>query len=158
MRKARVKGKLQAKVKVSTPTVDAVLSDAPQSDTARAETTAVLALTAVFVAIMVEGLLVAASGFMSEEWDGIVQVRRTQRRLRSRVRPRTEPALPRPRPQSNVLPIFAPTLGLFLLGSSSYGAHPRKRRTQLFVPSPALRDGTLTRGCAAGVWKAYGKQ
>jgi hypothetical protein len=75
MRKARAKGTLQAKVKVSTPTVDAALGNAAPSELARNETTAVLLLTAVFLAIMVEGLLVASSGFMSEQWDGFVQAR-----------------------------------------------------------------------------------
>jgi hypothetical protein len=83
MRKLRAKGRLQAKVKVSTPTVDAVLGDAPPSETAQAETSAVLALTAVFLLIMVEGLLVAASGFMSEEWDGIIQARAAPARARA---------------------------------------------------------------------------
>ncbi len=74
-RKARVKGRVQAKVKVSTPAVDAAL-DAPPTEAGRAETSALLALSAGFVAILVEGLLVASSGFMSDEWDGIVQARR----------------------------------------------------------------------------------
>jgi hypothetical protein len=75
MRKARVKGRLQAKVKVSTPTADAALGNAPPTEVARAETTAVLALTAVFAVFMIEGFIVASSGFMSEEWDAIVQAR-----------------------------------------------------------------------------------
>ena len=120
MRKARVKGKLQAKVKVSTPMVDAVL-DAPPSEQARGETQAVLALTGVFLAIMVEGLLVAGSGFMSEEWDGFVQVS-VACSCAAACFSRAHAVTSCPAHQANVLPIFAPTLGLFLAGSSAYGA------------------------------------
>jgi len=38
-------------------------------------------LTAVFSAIILEGLLVASSGFMSDEWDGIVQASRRVNRV-----------------------------------------------------------------------------
>jgi hypothetical protein len=116
----RGKTRPQPKVTVSTPTVDRALSDAPPTVEAQNETTALLLLTLVFVIILVEGLLVAASGFMSEEWDGIVQVR--PRGYAGRCCAPIA-ALTRGRgPQNNVLPLFAPTLGLFLLGSSSYGA------------------------------------
>ena len=72
-RKARAKGKVEPKVKVVTPTVDAAL-DAPPTKVGEAETAALQALAAVFVAILIEGLLVASSGFMSEEQDTWVQV------------------------------------------------------------------------------------
>ena len=88
-------GRPQAKVKVVTPLVDAALDEAPTA-AGQAETSALALLTLVFVLILAEGLLVASSGFMSEAQDAWVT--------------------------STVLPAFAPTLGVFLLGSSAYGA------------------------------------
>ena len=73
-RKARAKGKVQPKVKVLTPTVDAAL-DEPPTQAGQAETAALLALSAVFAAILVEGLTVASAGFMSDDMDTWVQVR-----------------------------------------------------------------------------------
>ena len=74
-RKARAKGKVQPKVKVLTPAVDAAL-DAPPTEAGQAETAALLALAGVFTAILGEGLMVAAAGFMSDDMDAWVQVRR----------------------------------------------------------------------------------
>ena len=155
MRKARVKGKLQAKVKVSTPTVDAALDGAPPTELAQAETTAVLGLTAVFAAIMIEGLLVAASGFMSEEWDGIVQARAPPSlRLAPRRLTSCTPALAGKgaahlRPHAG----FLPAVLVRIRCVCSYAATLRSR--------VRWRAGTGTgadAGNAAGVWKAYGKQ
>ena len=142
----RGKTRPQPKVTVSTPTVDRALGDAPPTVEAQNETTALLLLTLVFIIIIVEGLLVASSGFMSEEWDGIVQVR--PRRCCAPIA-----ALTRSRgAQNNVLPLFAPTLGLFLLGSSSYGA--AAARLAGFARARVPSRARLTR--AAGVWKTYG--
>ena len=127
----RGKTRPQPKVTVSAPVVERAMSEAPPTPAAQNETAALLALTAVFLAIIVEGLLVASSGFMSEEWDGIVQVRpwRGAARGCAHRRARADAA-----PQNNVLPIFAPTLGLFLLGSSAYGAARAARAVAPALP------------------------
>lgn len=110
-------GRTQAKVKVVTPLVDAALDEAPTA-AGQAETTALAALTLVFLTILGEGLLVATAGFMSEEQDGWVT--------------------------ANVLPAFAPTLGLFLFGSSAYGACRTSRCLRALTPLPRrLQDGRL---------------
>ena len=109
------------------------MSEAPPTPAAQNETAALLALTAVFLAIIVEGLLVASSGFMSEEWDGIVQARPRCAAPRGCAPRRARADAPA---QNNVLPIFAPTLGLFLLGSSAYGAGHAARALS---PTPARR-------------------
>jgi hypothetical protein len=89
-----VKGAVLPKVKVVTPLVDAALDEAP-SPAGQAEGAALVALAAVFVVILGEGILVASSGFMSEDFDQLVQ--------------------------GKVLPLFTPTLLVFLAGSSAYG-------------------------------------
>jgi hypothetical protein len=160
MRKARAKGRLQAKVKVSTPTADAALGNAPPTEVARAETTAVLALTAVFSVFMIEGFLVASSGFMSEEWDGIVQAR-THTALhrcfaptaRCQLRPayRHRPARFRGR-RTCCLPSH-PRL------ACSWQGHPRMVRAWAYCfPSLPTLTHAPARATCAGVWKAYGQQ
>jgi hypothetical protein len=89
-----VKGKVTPRVKVVTPLVDAAL-DAPPTEAGKSEAAVLTALAVVFFAILGEGLLVASSGFMSAEMDQLVQTR--------------------------VLPVFTPTLLVFLAGSSLYG-------------------------------------
>ena len=156
MRKARVKGKLQAKVKVSTPTVDAALDGAPPTESAQAETTAVLGLTAVFAAIMIEGLLVAASGFMSEEWDGIVQARAPPRlRLAPRRLTRCTPAL-----AGKGAAHLRAHAGFFPAVLVRVWCVCMRRRHVAFESALVLfgAGAGADASNAAGVWKAYGKQ
>jgi hypothetical protein len=115
-RKARAKGKVQPKVKVVTPTVDAAL-DEPPTQAGQAETAALLSLSAVFAAILVEGLTVASAGFMSDDMDTWVQVRPLCSLEVNDAHRFFWCCF-----QATILPLFTPTLLLFLLGSSSYGA------------------------------------
>lgn len=88
-------GKIEPKVKVVSPVVDAVTGKAEPSPIGAAETTAVQILGVLFVIVLVEGLLLAASGFLPDEWDEFVAV--------------------------NLYPSYSYTVLSFLGGSTLYG-------------------------------------
>lgn len=74
---------------------DAVYGDQPMSQIQQLETAVVQGLGLVFLLILAEGIFLGASGFMSAEMDQLAQ--------------------------DVVYPLFTPTLGLFLAGSTAYG-------------------------------------
>ena len=74
---------------------DSVYGDQPPSQIQQVETTVVQGLGLLFLLILAEGIFLGASGFMSAEMDALAQ--------------------------DVVYPLFTPTLGLFLAGSSAYG-------------------------------------
>ena len=156
-RKQRYAAKVKPKVQVLTPIVDSAMGTggAAPPETAEAETRYLLGLTAVFAAILLEGLLVAGSGFMAEEYDQLVQVRRS-----ASIPSRTPEELPsHTRAQDRVLPIFGPTVLLFLAGSSAYGVsslprlagHSHKRGTLSQAARrslESLQQAEVKRACA----------
>ncbi|MEW5307197.1 MAG: hypothetical protein WDW38_002567 [Sanguina aurantia] len=89
------KGKVEAKVKVTSPLVDAVSGRTPATPQTEAETTYITFLFGFFVLIITEGLTLAASGFMPEEIDAFVQ--------------------------DYLYPSYSPTVLAFLGASSLYG-------------------------------------
>ncbi|KAI7844289.1 hypothetical protein COHA_002087 [Chlorella ohadii] len=94
-RKAGGGGKKQQGPKVIAPVRDQVYGGGPQTPVQKAENTVVATLAVLFFVILIEGILVAGSGFMSEEMDAWVA--------------------------GTVLPAFTPTMGLFLAISTGYG-------------------------------------
>jgi len=80
---------------VVSATRDSVYGDKPPSQIQQVETTVVQGLGLLFLLILAEGIFLGASGFMSAEMDALAQ--------------------------DVVYPLFTPTLGLFLAGSSAYG-------------------------------------
>lgn len=80
---------------VVSATRDSVYGDGPQSAMQQFETNVVGFLGLLFVVILLEGIFLGASGFLSEEADQFAQ--------------------------DVVYPLFSPTLGLFLAGSTAYG-------------------------------------
>jgi hypothetical protein len=80
---------------VVSATRDSVYGDGPQSQMQQVETTVVQGLGLLFVLILAEGIFLGASGFMSAEMDQLAQ--------------------------DYVYPLFTPTLGVFLAGSTAYG-------------------------------------
>eukprot|EP00197_Chlamydomonas_leiostraca_P008782 CAMPEP_0202865738 /NCGR_PEP_ID=MMETSP1391-20130828/6329_1 /ASSEMBLY_ACC=CAM_ASM_000867 /TAXON_ID=1034604 /ORGANISM="Chlamydomonas leiostraca, Strain SAG 11-49" /LENGTH=162 /DNA_ID=CAMNT_0049545615 /DNA_START=120 /DNA_END=609 /DNA_ORIENTATION=+ len=94
MRSRRNK-KVEPKVKVESAVVDAVTGKGPAPPTAQAETTFITGLMFLFGVILLEGLLIAGTGFLPEEWDAFV---------------------------TDVLyPGYTPTVFSFLMGSTAYG-------------------------------------
>ena len=81
--------------KVVSATRDSVYGDQPPSQIQQVETTVVQGLGLLFLLILAEGIFLGASGFMSAEMDQLAQ--------------------------DVVYPLFTPTLGLFLAGSTAYG-------------------------------------
>ena len=79
-------------------------------------------LALLFIAILGEGLLVAGSGFLSDENDKLIQARDTASKesLLQESRWQTLMLMPLVR-QDVVLPAFTPTVGIFLTSSSGYG-------------------------------------
>lgn len=66
-----------------------------QTDEAEFENKVVLTLISIFGLIIVEGLFLAGSGFLSDDWSDF---------------------------GSNIVyPLFSPTVGVFFLGSAAYG-------------------------------------
>ncbi|GAX83436.1 hypothetical protein CEUSTIGMA_g10861.t1 [Chlamydomonas eustigma] len=94
-RRGKKGGKVEPQVKVNAPVVDAVTGKAPATPESQYETAAVLTLFYFFLAILVEGLLLAGSGFFPEEWDQFIQ--------------------------DKIYPSYSPTVLLFLSMSSFYG-------------------------------------
>jgi hypothetical protein len=80
---------------VVSATRDSVYGDQPPSQIQQVETTVVQGLGLLFALILAEGIFLGASGFMSAEMDALAQ--------------------------DVVYPLFTPTLGVFLAGSSAYG-------------------------------------
>lgn len=74
---------------------DSVYGDGPQSSIQQFETVFVQVLAFLFFLILGEGIFLGASGFMSQEADQFAQ--------------------------DVVYPLFSPTLGVFLAGSTVYG-------------------------------------
>jgi hypothetical protein len=95
IRRGKKGGKVKPQVKVNAPVVDAVTGKAPATPESQIETAAVLTLFYFFLAILVEGLLLAGSGFLPEEWDQFIQ--------------------------DKIYPSYSPTVLLFLGVSSFYG-------------------------------------
>lgn len=101
------KGKSDATKKpydVVSATRDSVYGDGPQSSVQQFETNVVGFLGLLFVVILLEGIFLGASGFLSEEADQFAQ--------------------------DVVYPLFSPTLGLFLAGSTAYGLWKTKERPE----------------------------
>lgn len=101
------KGKSDAGKKpfeVVSATRDSVYGDGPQSSMQQFETNAVGFLGLLFAVILLEGIFLGASGFLSEEADQFAQ--------------------------DVVYPLFSPTLGLFLAGSTAYGLWKTKERPE----------------------------
>ncbi|KAI8468274.1 MAG: hypothetical protein J3K34DRAFT_470985 [Monoraphidium minutum] len=91
----RSRRKIEAQVKVESAAVAQATGALPQTPVGAAETAAVQALGIFFTFILMEGLLLAGSGFLPESWDSFIE---------------------------NVLyPSFSPQMLLFLAGSSAYG-------------------------------------
>jgi hypothetical protein len=80
---------------VVSATRDSVYGDGPQSALQQFETNVIGFLGLLFGVILLEGIFLGASGFLSEEADQFAQ--------------------------DVVYPLFSPTLGLFLAGSTAYG-------------------------------------
>lgn len=80
---------------VVSATRDSVYGDGPQSSMQQFETAFVQVLGILFLLILAEGIFLGASGFLSEEVDQFAQ--------------------------DVVYPLFSPTLGVFLAGSTAYG-------------------------------------
>lgn len=80
---------------VVSATRDSVYGDGPQSALQQFETNVIGVLGLLFGVILLEGIFLGASGFLSEEADQFAQ--------------------------DVVYPLFSPTLGLFLAGSTAYG-------------------------------------
>ena len=98
MLKKRRKKKKTAEEKpyqVVSATRDSVYGDGPQSSMQQFETVFVQVLGFLFLLILLEGIFLGASGFLSEEADQFAQ--------------------------DVVYPLFSPTLGVFLAGSTAYG-------------------------------------
>jgi hypothetical protein len=125
-RRAKAQAKIQAKVKVNAPIVEAA-KEGQTTESGRTETAVLLALALVFGAIILEGLLVASSGFLADEADGWIQARGRRRRFvkslsvdissrrtscpRSRLR--LASSLPAPAPTVRSLSLTAWLLSLF---------------------------------------------
>lgn len=119
-------------------------------------------LSLLFLIILLEGIAVGGSGFLSEEGDKFVLVRA---RVDAAPLPATVAAAPRgargesdagrlpTHEQDYIYPAFTPSIGFFLLCSSVYGASPL---AVAFCRQPAARATHAdTRGPGAtGVWKA----
>lgn len=80
---------------VVSATRDQVYGDGPISEAQKLETTIISILSFLFLLILGEGIFLGASGFLSERADQFAQ--------------------------DVVYPLFSPTLGVFLAGSSAYG-------------------------------------
>eukprot|EP00897_Mesotaenium_endlicherianum_P010626 jgi/Mesen1/9592/ME000657S08874 len=74
-----------------------LLAAEPTEEERQIESAAVASLGVIFLLIMVEGLLLAASGFLPDEWDDVIV--------------------------KYVYGSFSPTVGLFLLGAVLYGLY-----------------------------------
>jgi len=93
--KARRKGRVEPKVKVDSAVVDQVTGKTAPVPASQAESAYVAGLTALFVAVIAEGLLLAGSGFLPEEVDTFVR--------------------------EKLYPTYSYTVLAFLGGSSLYG-------------------------------------
>jgi len=93
--KARRKGRVEPKVKVASAVVDQVTGKTAPVPASQAESAYVTGLTALFVAVLAEGLLLAGSGFLPEEVDNFVR--------------------------EKLYPTYSYTVLAFLGGSSLYG-------------------------------------
>lgn len=72
VRGRKKRSKVEAKVKVVSPVVDAVTGKTEQTPIGAAETVAVQWLGFIFLVVIVEGLMLAGSGFLPEELDAWV--------------------------------------------------------------------------------------
>uniref|UniRef100_A0A7S3RAG4 Uncharacterized protein n=1 Tax=Dunaliella tertiolecta TaxID=3047 RepID=A0A7S3RAG4_DUNTE len=94
-RRARKSTQDGPKVKVNAPAVDATRGDAPLSPEAKAETNLVSGMLFLFYTIIIEGLVIAGSGFLPEDWEDFIS--------------------------NSLYPNYTPTVLLFLGLSSAYG-------------------------------------
>mmetsp|Transcript_18802 Transcript_18802/g.32081 ORF Transcript_18802/g.32081 Transcript_18802/m.32081 type:complete len:198 (+) Transcript_18802:60-653(+) len=114
--KSRRTRKIEPQVKVESAAVDAVTGKGPASPIAEAETNYLTAMLALFGLVLAEGLLIAASGFLPEDWDLFVH--------------------------DVLYPNYTYVVLLFLLGSSVYGAWKVGKLPLPFMgPAPKLPDG-----------------
>lgn len=67
------KGKIEPQVKVQSSVVDAVTGKTPATAAGQAESAVVLGLFYYFLLILIEGLMLAGSGFLPEETDQWIQ-------------------------------------------------------------------------------------
>lgn len=95
MKKRRSNKKEQRSYEVISATRDQVYGGGPMSEAQKFENSIISILSLLFLAILLEGIFLGASGFMSEAMDQFAQ--------------------------DVVYPMFSPTLGVFLAGSSAYG-------------------------------------
>jgi hypothetical protein len=93
--KSKRRARPEAKVKVESAAVDLATGKTAPTAMAEAETSYISALLFCFVAILAEGLLLAGSGFLPEDWDQFIQ--------------------------DVIYPSFSWTVLAFLGGSSLYG-------------------------------------
>jgi hypothetical protein len=93
--KSKRRPRPEAKVKVQSAIVDQATGKTASTPMAQAETSYVSALLFLFLAILVEGLLLAGAGFLPEDWDAFIQ--------------------------DVIYPSFSWTVLAFLGGSSLYG-------------------------------------
>lgn len=95
--KGKRKGRPEAKVQVTSAAVDQVTGKAPSTPQGEKETAYVLGLALLFAIIILEGLVLAGSGFLPEEADAFIQ--------------------------DTLYPSYSPTVLLFLGASSFYGLY-----------------------------------
>ena len=97
---AKKKDRRKAKVQVNAPVVDQVYGNKPKTVQNQAEEAYVSVLGFLGLVIIVMGVFLAGSGFLSEEADAFGQ--------------------------DFVYPAFSPTVGIFLAGSTAYGIWKNK--------------------------------
>ncbi|KAF5830259.1 hypothetical protein DUNSADRAFT_14816 [Dunaliella salina] len=109
-RRARKGSQDGPKVQVNAPAVDATRGDAPLSPEAKAETNLVAGMLFLFYTIIIEGLVIAGSGFLPEDWEDFIS--------------------------NSLYPNYTPTVLLFLGLSSAYGLWKTGKLSLPFLGRP----------------------